>query len=64
MLTLALGCAVLLATTLAFWFALPADGKVRRWITPGLEPLVAVALVLAAGVGVILLILAAASALA
>jgi hypothetical protein len=62
MYTLLLGCIVLGATALAFWLALPVGGKVRRWITPRLEPLVAVAIVGGAGVGTILVVLGVASA--
>jgi hypothetical protein len=64
MFTLIFGCMVLGATALLFWFALPVDGKVRPWITPRMEPLVAVAIVGAAGVGMILVVLGVASALA
>jgi hypothetical protein len=61
--TLLLGCIVLGATALAFWFALPVGGKVRPWITPRLEPFVAVAIVGAAGVAMILIVLGVASTL-
>ena len=64
MYTLLLGCIVFGASALVFWFALPVDGQVRPWITPRLEPLVAVAFVLAAGVGAILVVLGVASVLA
>jgi hypothetical protein len=50
-----LGCAMLLATALAFWSMRPVDGKVRSWIAPALEPYIAVALVLGLGVGLVMI---------
>ena len=61
MYTLLLGCIVLGATALAFWFVLPVDGKIRPWIKESWEPIVAVVIVGGAGVSVILIMLGVAS---
>jgi len=63
MFILLLGFAVLGGTGLLFWVSFPKKGKVRRWITPSMEPMVAVVLVLGTGVGGILVVLGAASIL-
>ena len=60
---LLLGCIFLGAATLLFWFALPVVGKVRPWITPLLEPIVAIAFVLSLGAGFVLIIAGAVSTL-
>jgi hypothetical protein len=51
MLNLLLGSAILAATGFLFWSARPVDGKMRAWITPMLEPYIAVGFVAAAGCG-------------
>ena len=51
MLNLLLGGAVVGAVVFVFWSALPVDGKMRPWITPGLEPYVTVGLIVGGAVG-------------
>jgi hypothetical protein len=55
MFNLLLGGAVVGAVVFVFWSALPVDGKMRPWITPGLEPYVTVGLIVGGAVGLLLL---------
>ena len=55
MLYLLLGAGILAASGFAFWSALPVDGKVRDWITPRVEPYVAIAILMAVTMGFFLL---------
>jgi hypothetical protein len=56
MLQLFLGVAILVAAGVAFRMALPVGGRARPWLTPVLEPYVAVAFVASAGVAVVLIV--------
>ena len=58
---LLLDAAIFGATVFVFWSALPKDGKVRPWITPRIEPYVAVGLIAGAAVGAFLIVLGAIS---
>ena len=61
MLTILLGLILLGATAVGLWFALPVGGKVRPWLTPRIEPLVAIGFVMATGAGVIALLIGVSS---
>lgn len=63
MLTILLGLILLGATAVGLWVALPVGGKVRPWLTPHMEPIVAIGFVMAAGAGMIALIIGASSVL-
>jgi len=57
MINFLLGGAAVGLSGLGLWCVLPgADGKVQPWITPRLEPVVAIVLVLAATLGVGLIV--------
>ncbi len=49
---LLLGAILVCVGAFAFWSALPTGGKVQPWLTPGREPLVAVAVTGAVVMGV------------
>ena len=61
---LVFGCTLFGAAALLIKIAAPVKGKVRPWITPLMEPVLAVGIVAAVGAGIILVILGIASALA
>jgi hypothetical protein len=50
-----LGCAMLVASAFALWLAKPVGGKVQPWLTQEVAPFVAVAIVLTAGGGLVLM---------
>lgn len=59
MLNVLLGAAVFGATAVAFRYALPVDGKIQRWMTPNVEPYMAIAFVGGASLGLGLMIVGA-----
>jgi hypothetical protein len=50
-----LGCAMLVASAFALWFAKPVRGNAQPWLTQEVAPFVAVAIVLTAGGGLVLI---------
>jgi hypothetical protein len=63
MLNIVLGGAILGATIVAFQRARPVDGHMRAWITPTVEPYVAVTFVGFATLGIALILAGFVSAL-
>jgi hypothetical protein len=61
MVNLLLGAALVGATAVAFRAALPVDGKMRSWITPKIEPYVAIVFLAVATTGFGLMLLGAIS---
>ena len=55
MLYLLLGTGVLAASGFLLWSARPADGRMRDWITPRVEPYVAIRILMGATTGLFLL---------